>query len=98
MKQTIVLTESPPNKASVAAIPGRSDREGRFEPESEFPWLPPAGYLGCSIDLNPNSTFQEVLGFGAALTDAACFLLDKLPESSRKEFCRRSLIQHRSGS
>jgi hypothetical protein len=58
----------------------------------------PTGYLGQFHRFKSKLHFQEVLGFAAALTAAAGFLLDKLPESRRKEFARRSLIQRQSGS
>jgi glucosylceramidase len=38
--------------------------------------------------LDPSCTFQEILGFGAALTDAACYLLHQLSPSKRQEFLR----------
>src|ERR1700722_5769410 len=104
MKQTIVLTESPPNKASVTAIPGRSDPSACHRPRravragKRIAVAIPTGYLGQFHRFKSKLHFQEVLGFAAALTAAAGFLLDKLPESRRKEFARRSLIQRRSGS
>jgi len=38
--------------------------------------------------VNETESFQEILGFGAALTDAACYLLKDLPSSSRDKFLR----------
>jgi len=38
---------------------------------------------GAVIDLHPESKFQEVLGFGAAFTDASCYVLNQLESSSR---------------
>ena len=35
--------------------------------------------------LNPGATRQEVLGFGAALTDASCWVLSQIPEEQRAE-------------
>ena len=36
-----------------------------------------------AIVVNPGNKFQEILGFGGALTDASCFLFSQLPEASR---------------
>jgi glucosylceramidase len=44
--------------------------------------------LGTSaprILLDPGKTFQSVLGFGAALTDAACYMFEQLSESAREQ-------------
>ena len=35
------------------------------------------------IRLNPEERYQGVLGFGAALTDASCYLLAQMPGSAR---------------
>jgi glucosylceramidase len=43
---------------------------------------PPAG---VAIRLNPDQKQQEIIGFGAAFTDAACYTFNQLPESSREK-------------
>jgi hypothetical protein len=68
------------------ARPSLCDR--RFETENELPWQTQRATSFPALDLNPGTTFQEILGFGVALTDAACYLLDKLAASDRKEFLR----------
>ncbi|HLH33359.1 MAG TPA: glycoside hydrolase family 30 beta sandwich domain-containing protein [Alloacidobacterium sp.] len=37
-----------------------------------------------SIRLNPDEQYQQVLGFGAALTDSSCYLLEQLDAGTRK--------------
>ena len=37
-----------------------------------------------SIRLDPDQRYQQVLGFGAALTDASCYLLEELDTDKRK--------------
>ena len=37
-----------------------------------------------SIHLDPDQRYQQVLGFGAALTDASCYLLEELDTDKRK--------------
>lgn len=59
----------------------------RFARQPAIRWQPGRVTEGPAIVLDPGVTFQEVLGFGAALTDAACYLLDKLePEARRRLF------------
>ncbi len=38
-----------------------------------------------AVNLNPDKQFQEILGFGAAFTDAACYTLNQLPPAARDE-------------
>lgn len=43
-----------------------------------------AGELGAdSIVLNPGAPRQEILGFGAAMTDASCYVLSQLTDAER---------------
>jgi glucosylceramidase len=37
-----------------------------------------------SIHLDPDQRYLQVLGFGAALTDASCYLLEELDAGKRK--------------
>jgi glucosylceramidase len=60
----------------------------RFAPGPELSWQPQRDNSAGLIVLDPARTFQEILGFGAALTDAACYLLNELAPSSRKQFLR----------
>ena len=38
-----------------------------------------------AISLDPDKKFQDVLGFGAAFTDAACFMFQQLPGAAREQ-------------
>ncbi len=40
---------------------------------------------GAVITLNPQETFQTVLGFGAAFTDASCYMFNQLSSSARSQ-------------
>jgi len=44
-----------------------------------------AGSTGSLIALDPAKQFQTVLGFGAALTDASCYMLNQLSPSAREK-------------
>ena len=38
-----------------------------------------------TITLNPKKKFQKILGFGAAFTDASCYLFSQLPAEARQQ-------------
>lgn len=49
-------------------------------------WQPAADAAPSdAVILNPEKQFQEILGFGAAFTDAACYTLSRLSASAREE-------------
>jgi hypothetical protein len=103
MKQSIVLTVCPSNNALLAALPRPirvhvTDHARRFGAENELSWQSQRDPSSGSIHLDPGTTFQEVLGFGAALTDAACYLLDKLPASSREAVLQGDLRSSGDGT
>ena len=56
----------------------------RFESVGSLAWQR-AGGPGVSetIELNPDQRFQEILGFGAAFTDASCYMFRQLSEDAR---------------
>jgi glucosylceramidase len=45
-----------------------------------------AGVRGATIEINSTRQFQPILGFGAALTDASCYLLCAMPAPARHAF------------
>jgi len=58
----------------------------RFETKSAVQWKPASGTAGeDAIFLDPNKKFQEILGFGAAFTDAACYVMSALPAAQREQ-------------
>jgi len=60
----------------------------RFAPAPELWWRRRRSSSEETIVVNESQTFQEVLGFGAALTDAACYVLNQLPSAGRQKFLR----------
>lgn len=80
--------------ASAVSTPGGiewriTDPGRRFAPANPLAWRPAAesaapGIPGEEIVLYPDIRRQEILGFGAALTDAACYNLSRMPESPRE--------------
>src|SRR5882757_314785 len=52
-----------------------------------------AGLTGSLIALDPAKQFQTVLGFGAALTDASCYMLNQLSPSAREKLLHEMFHQ-----
>jgi glucosylceramidase len=62
-----------------------TDEKRRFEIVPALAWRPNSGKLsGKIITLEPEKKFQEILGFGAAFTDASCYIFSQLPDDSRQ--------------
>jgi glucosylceramidase len=57
----------------------------RFARETPVAWRPAAGTPADAILLNPRQTYQEMLGFGAAFTDAACYTFHQLDPGPREQ-------------
>ena len=56
----------------------------RFESVESLKWKKSVGKApGETIELNPDQRFQEILGFGAAFTDASCYMFRQLPDEAR---------------
>ena len=58
-------------------------RDRRHTPGDPLAWKPVVQVAPDAIALDPSSTRQEILGFGAALTDASCYLLSQLRDDDR---------------
>jgi glucosylceramidase len=56
--------------------------------QSPLQWKPARGSASDAVVLDPAAACQEVLGFGAALTDSACYVIDRLPAASREKLLR----------
>jgi glucosylceramidase len=60
-------------------------RDRRHAEGGALAWKTADAIAADAIVLDPAATRQEVLGFGAALTDAACYVLDQIPVGERAE-------------
>jgi glucosylceramidase len=85
------VAEAVPAWASVsAANPGEitvrvTDEKRRFESAPSLAWRQNSGKPAAEIiALSPEKRFQEILGFGAAFTDAACYMFSQLSANSRE--------------
>jgi len=61
-----------------------TDGKRRYESLPLIPWKT-AGAAENAIELNPSKKYQEILGFGAAFTDAACYTFDRLDAPAREQ-------------
>lgn len=61
----------------------RTAGEQRFQPVEAPSWRTGDEITASSIRIDPTQRYQQVLGFGAALTDATCYLLQQLEEPAR---------------
>jgi len=59
-------------------------RDKRHAPADPLAWKPVTEVEADAIVLDPLTTRQEILGFGAALTDASCYVLSQLNEDERQ--------------
>jgi glucosylceramidase len=63
--------------------------EKRFSESAPIKWHAAAsGESGATIVLNPEKRFQEILGFGAAFTDSACYTFNQIEEAPREKLFR----------
>jgi glucosylceramidase len=60
-------------------------RDRRHAQAAPLAWKPATEAVPDAIVLDPGATRQEMLGFGAALTDAACYVLSQIPQAQREE-------------
>lgn len=77
--------------AAFAQAPGpitvqQSSGSKRFVQERDLHWRPVPETEAAVITVDPSRTYQEVLGFGAAMTDAATFMINQLSPAAREKF------------
>ena len=74
--------QSPQGEISVRV----TDKTRRYEKAPALRWRSSAVSGGGDvIALDPDKRYQPVLGFGAAFTDAACYMFNQLSPSSREQ-------------
>ena len=60
--------------------------EQRFAEEPALTWRPGVPAADDAITIDPTRTYQEILGFGGALTDASAYMIDRLDTARREQF------------
>lgn len=58
----------------------------KFKKLTSLSWRQDGKSAGPEITLNPTVTFQEVLGFGAAFTEASAYLINRMGPGARERF------------
>src|SRR6266852_9822187 len=73
-----------PNAAEISVR--ITDEKRRFESASAIAWRQVSGQRSADIiALHPEKKFQQILGFGAAFTDASCYMFHQLSANSRQQ-------------
>ena len=64
-----------------------TDAAEKYAQRPELCWTPAAARVGgATVEIDSTRQFQPILGFGAALTDASCYLLSGMPAAARHAF------------
>lgn len=58
-------------------------RDRRHVAGEPLAWKPAGQISAEAVILNPQATRQEILGFGTAMTDSSCYVLNQLTQSER---------------
>ena len=109
---TAVATELPLRAPELAPPVGEikswvTGGEQRFSPGAPLAWKTGSSAEN-TIMLDPGKKYQEILGFGAAFTDAACYMFNQLSTGAREQLfhelfhpselglsvCRQIIEQH----
>jgi glucosylceramidase len=75
----ITWASAPAGARAWATSPDRRLQEIKLPP-----WRKASGKATSGIQIDPSLRFQEILGFGAAFTDASCYLLSELTAEKRQ--------------
>lgn len=94
LKLAATTASLPLLKASLAASPDRPEGkvevwatygEKRFASLAPLTWTDATKSAGDTVVLDFADQHQDVLGFGGAFTDSACFMFNQLPEGLREK-------------
>src|SRR6476661_5716091 len=74
------------------------DQRSLLASQPQLQLVPDAGPLtGAIIDVDPGRTYQEMIGFGAAMTDASAWLMQNRMSADDREALLRDLFARDSG-
>jgi glucosylceramidase len=73
---------APPSPEIAVRVTGGTMRYQAAPPTT---WRTASGTVENTIELRPAKKYQEILGFGAAFTDAACYTLNRLDPAPRQQ-------------
>jgi glucosylceramidase len=82
---TIVPATKPPQMGAEISVWVTAGEE-RFASAPHVSWSAASGAAAADqIQLDPSKKFQEILGFGGAFTDAACYMFHRLAPAAREQ-------------
>ena len=76
-------------QSEVTVILSTQDGEKELSREAPLEWQPLRNVGDDAITVNPNQTYQSILGLGSSWEHATCENLFKLPEAERNEVIKR---------
>jgi glucosylceramidase len=82
LSQAIPAVAQTPGPVAVRQTAG----DKRFAEETALHWKAESAESADAITLDPTRTFQEVLGFGAALTEASAYMINQLALEAQEKF------------
>jgi glucosylceramidase len=66
-----------------------TDERRRISPGAAIEWTRVEGGVGADVlSVSPEKKYQEILGFGAAFSDASCYTFNQLSASARSQLFR----------
>jgi glucosylceramidase len=77
--QSAAPPDSPTGSVAVRVTSARD----RYADKPALSWRPAEASTADSIVVDPKSTYQEILGFGGAFTDSACYMFHQLRQEER---------------
>ena len=82
LTQTVPAFAQTPGPVTVRQTAGAK----RFAAEPDLIWQAAAPAAADAVVIDPARTYQEVLGFGAALTEASAYMIHQLDPATREQF------------
>jgi len=83
MNAAPALAEAPSSGQPIAVRQTHSTK--RYAEGTPLEWGPASAPAPQTIVLDTSRTYQEILGFGAAFTDAACYVISRLAADAREQ-------------
>jgi len=82
LAQSVPLSAQTPGPVTVRQTAGAK----RFAEEPPLNWQPAHAGAADAVVIDPTRTYQEVLGFGAALTEASAYMIQQLDAATLEQF------------
>ena len=83
--------------ASVGVWLTTTDGQNQLTPQANLTFAPGSGSASSTINVNENQQFQQILGFGAAMTDTSAYLIGTKMSSAQRSALMQSLFSSNNG-